>query len=151
MILSLQQHRLPSNWQRPTALLIANLLAVLLVGISDVQASCGDYLHADSASFNTTSQRTPQQTTPQQTTPQQTTPQQTTPQQTPCQNGRCDRSKSPMPVPTAPAPNKTSDNVTVVAQPHHGHEPDTLCQVAHADQLHARSGHHSRIDRPPRR
>ncbi len=136
MILSLQQHRLPSNWQRPVAMLIANLLAVLLVGVSDVQASCGDYLHADSASFKTTSQ---------------TTPQQTTPQQTPCQHGRCDRSESPMPVPTAPAPNKTSDNVTVVAQPHHGHEPDTLCQVTHADQLHPRSGHHSRIDRPPRR
>jgi hypothetical protein len=135
MILSLQQHRLPSNWQRPTAMLIANLLAVLLVGISDVQASCGDYLHADSASFNTTSQRTSQQT----------------PQQRPCQHGRCDRSPSPMPVPTAPASNKTSDNVTVVAQPHLGHEPDTLCQVAHSDQLHARSGHHSRIDRPPRR
>ncbi len=138
MILSLQQHRLPSNWQRPTAMLIANLVAVLLVGISDVQASCGDYLHADSASFNTTSQPTPQLTP------------QTTPQQTPCQHGRCDQSPSPMPVPTAPAPNKTSDNVTVVAQPHHGREPDTLCQVAHADQLHARSGHHSRIDRPPR-
>ena len=132
MIRSLQQHRLPSNWQRPTAMLIA----VLLVGISDVRASCGDYLHADSASFKTTSQQTPQQTTPQQT---------------PCQHGRCDRSESPMPVPTAPAPNKTSDNVTVVAQPHHGHELDTLCQVTHADQLHPRSGHHSRIDRPPRR
>jgi len=139
MILSLQQHRLPSNWQRPTALLIANLLAVLLVGISDVQASCGDYLHADSASFNTTSQQTPLQTTTQPT-----------PQQTPCQNGRCDQSPSPIPVPTAPAPNKTSENVTVVAQPHHGRKPDNLCQVAHADQLHARSGHHSRIDRPPR-
>jgi hypothetical protein len=144
MILSLQQHRLPSNWQRPTAMLIANLLAVLLVGSSDVQASCGDYLHADSASFNTTLQRTPLQTTTRPT-PQQT------PQQTPCQHGRCDRSPSPIPVPTAPAPNKTSDNLTVVAQPHHGHEPDPLCQVAHADQLHARSGHHSRIDRPPRR